>query len=304
MIPSLFALCLGLPALTLAARQPKDAIKLSDVKSLTLRGKGAMTNHRRVSAIPQLRCVSRGAICDLYEIDVMRCTNQGSSWGDEDIEWSCTASLPEELKLGSTDVICEGYAYPDDPYVLKGSCGVEYQLALTSKGERRYPDIANGGWFNDGRGGIDWGALVFTIIFVGILGWIIYSACCVAQRNNVNINRPRRRPDGWGGPGGWGPGWGPGGDDPPPPYPGTKPQNTDTWRPGFWSGAAGGAAAGYLAGSRNSNNNNHCHHDSNSNYGSIGRGGGGWSWGGSGSSSGSNNSNRHESTGFGSTSRR
>ncbi|KAM5351479.1 hypothetical protein ACJ41O_004202 [Fusarium nematophilum] len=301
MIPSSLAFYLGLSALALAAR-PRDAIKLSDVQSLTLRGKGAMTNHRRVSAIPQLRCVSRKALCDLYDIDVMRCTNQGSSWGDEDIQWSCIASLPEELKLGSTDVICEGYSYPEDPYVLKGSCGVEYQVALTRKGEQRYPDIANGGWFNDGRGGIDWGALVFTVIFVAILCWIIYSACCRPRNMTVNTNNPpRRRRDGWP-PGGWGPGWGPG-DDPPPPYPGSKPPGTDSWTPGFWSGMAGGAAAGYLAGNRNSNNHHHHHDNHNNGYGSIGRGGG-WGWGGSGSSSGSNSSNRHESTGFGSTSRR
>ncbi|KAI1021281.1 hypothetical protein LB505_000001 [Fusarium chuoi] len=299
MIPGSLAWLLALPAFVLAAR-PKDAIKLSDVRSLTLRGNGAMTNHRRVGAIPQLRCVSKKALCELYDVDVMRCTNEGSGWGDEDIQWSCTASLPEELKLVTTDVICEGYNSPDDPYVLKGSCGVEYRVALTRKGERRYPNIANGGWFNDGRGGTDWGALLFTIAFVGILFWIIFSACYRAQEAGGNSNRPRRRRDGWS-PGGWGPGWGPDGDDPPPPYPGSKPSSqSDTWRPGFWSGAAGGAAAGYWAGSRNQQNHHNHHNDG---YGSIGRGGSGWG-GRSGSSSGSNNSNRHESTGFGSTSRR
>ncbi|KAF4994667.1 hypothetical protein FGRMN_5626 [Fusarium graminum] len=299
MIPGSLACFLALPALTLAAR-PKDAIKLSDVQSLTLRGNGAMTNHRRVGAIPQLNCVSKKALCELYDIDLMRCTNDGAGWGDEDVQWSCTASLPEELKLSNTDVICEGYNSPDDPYVLKGSCGVEYRVALTRKGERRYPNIANGGWFGDGRGGTDWGALLFTIIFVTILGWIIYSACYRAQEAGSNTNRPRRR-DGWSS-GGWAPGWGPDGDDPPPPYPGSKPSSqSDTWRPGFWSGAAGGAAAGYWAGSRNQ----HHHNNQNNGYGSVGRGGSGWG-GRSGSSSGSNNnsSNRHESTGFGSTSRR
>ncbi|KAH7170463.1 hypothetical protein EDB81DRAFT_775570 [Dactylonectria macrodidyma] len=223
----------------------------------------------------------------------MRCTNQGSQYGDEDIQWSCSASLPEELKLGSTDVICEGYSSPDDQYILKGSCGVEYRLALTSKGERRYPDLANGGWL--GRGGPDWSAVLFTIIFVLILGFIIYSACIRAQENR-GIRRDRIHRNGGGG---WGPGWGPG-NDPPPPYPGTKPSNQGSWTPGFWSGMAGGAAAGYMAGR---GNNHHGHHDS---YGSIGRGNTRWGSGSNGrsSSSGSNTSNRHESTGFGSTSRR
>ncbi|KPM43466.1 hypothetical protein AK830_g3064 [Neonectria ditissima] len=291
MIPTTLALSLALPALALAAKAPKDAILLSDVESLTLRGNGAKTAHRRVSAIPQLRCISSRPICDLYQIDVLRCTNQGSSYGDEDIEWSCAASLPEELKLGSTDVICEGYKSPDDPYILKGSCGVEYRLALTSKGERRYPNLANGGgWFSDGEGGTDWGAWVFTAIFVAVLGWIIYSACIRAQDNRQpRFPRPQRDGGGWG-PGG--PGWGPG-NDPPPPYPGTKPSQQDGWTPGFWSGMAGGAAAGYLAGNRGGNRNDR-NQDS---YGSIGRGG-------RSSSSGSSTTNRHESTGFGSTSRR
>ncbi|KAH8737786.1 hypothetical protein BGZ61DRAFT_525861 [Ilyonectria robusta] len=296
MIPTTLVLYLALPVLAVAAR-PRNAILLSDVESLTLRGDGAKTAHRRVPAIPQLRCISSRGICDLYDIDVLRCTNQGSSYGDEDIQWSCSASLPEELKLGSTDVICEGYSSPDDPYVLKGSCGVEYRLALTSKGERRYPNLANGGWFNDGRGGTDWGAWLFTIIFVFVLGFIIYSACIGAQQNRgPRRDRIHRAGGGWGpGPG---PGWGPG-NDPPPPYPGTKPSGQG-WTPGFWSGMAGGAAAGYMAG-RGNRNDGHQH-----DYGSIGRGNAGWGGNSNGrsSSSGSNTSNRHESTGFGSTSRR
>ncbi|KAL6805007.1 hypothetical protein GGI42DRAFT_308277 [Trichoderma sp. SZMC 28013] len=80
--------------------------------------------------------------------------------GTEDIEWSCSASLPEASKLGSTDVICEGYASSDDPYVLKGSCGVEYRLILTGNGKKQYPDVANpnGRWFSDGEGGTNLGA--------------------------------------------------------------------------------------------------------------------------------------------------
>lgn len=107
--------------LTEANTRPRNAILLSQVESLTLRGHGAKTTHRRVSPIPQLKCVSSKEICKLYDVEVMRCTNQGSSYGDEDIQWSCSATLPEELKLGSTEVICEGYANADDPYVLKGS---------------------------------------------------------------------------------------------------------------------------------------------------------------------------------------
>lgn len=43
--------------------------------------------------------------------------------------WSCTASsLPNDTELGSVNVSCEGYTYRDDPYVLAGSCAMEYTL--------------------------------------------------------------------------------------------------------------------------------------------------------------------------------
>ncbi|KFG83144.1 DUF1183 domain protein [Metarhizium anisopliae] len=297
---------LALPILAGAAR-PKNAILLSQVQSLTLRGNGAKTTNRRVSAIPQLKCTSSRGLCSLYSIDTMRCTNQGSSYGGEDIEWSCTATLPEELKLGSTDVICEGYASADDPYVLKGSCGVEYSLLLTSKGQERYPHIANpyGGYFSDGRSGTDLSAWLFTVVFVAVLGWIVYSACVAGNGDRQARGNTGRR---WGGGGGGfgGGGWGPG-NDPPPPYPGTKPSSSGSaWGPGFWSGLAGGAAAGYLAGNRNRN-------DERRGYD---RGWGSNTWGSGpaspraspaaswGSSSSSGSSSRHESTGFGSTRRR
>ncbi|TWU76702.1 hypothetical protein ED733_001958 [Metarhizium rileyi] len=297
---------LTLPLLAIAAK-PKNAILLSQVQSLTLRGNGAKTTHRRVSAIPQLKCTSSKEICSLYSIDAMRCTNQGSSYGGEDIEWSCTATLPEELKLGSTDVICEGYSNADDPYVLKGSCGVEYNLLLTSKGQERYSHIANphGGYFSDGKGGTDLSAWLFTAVFVAVLGWIVYSAC-VAGNGGRQARGDTGRRWGGGGGGGGGGGWGPG-NDPPPPYPGTKPSSSGSgWSPGFWTGLAGGAAAGYMAGNRNRN-------DERRGY-DGGRGSNLWgsgpasprpspaaSWG---SSSSSGSASRHESTGFGSTRRR
>lgn len=293
-----------------AARKPSNAILLSQVKSLTLKD-GALTSSRRVSPIPQLKCVGGGG-CKHYSIDVMRCKNAGSDYGPEDIQWTCIANIPEEFKLGSTDVICEGYDGPDDPYVLKGSCGVEYRLLLTDKGEEKY---GSPGWgdslYGDDGPGIAGG--VFWLLFLGVLGWIgwgIYKSWRDAA--------PRPPGGGPGGGGGfWGGGWGgggPGGDDPPPPYPGypgSKPSlGQQGWQPGFWTGALGGAAAGYLAGNRGQRQEERrglFGGGYGSGYGSGGGYGGspfgsprGPSRSGSGSSSGA----RYESTGFGSTSRR
>lgn len=77
---------------------------IPQVESLTLRA-DRQTSHRRAPAVPQLKCVSSKAICSKYQIDVLRCENKGSGYDSEDIQWSCTASLPPELKLGSTDVV-------------------------------------------------------------------------------------------------------------------------------------------------------------------------------------------------------
>jgi hypothetical protein len=166
-------LLLTTAATTVDARK-SDAILLSTVKSLTLRD-GHDTTHRRVSALPQLKCIG-GNAKGLYNVDVMRCRNSGSEYGAEDISWTCKASLPPEFKLGSTDVICEGYDSPDDPYVLKGSCAVEYRLVLTPLGEEKYRDQLGSKWRSSSRkngpgveqDGGDWIAgMLFWLIFGG-----------------------------------------------------------------------------------------------------------------------------------------
>ncbi|KAI9797503.1 MAG: hypothetical protein M1833_005414 [Piccolia ochrophora] len=297
-----------------AAKKPANSVLLSNVKSLTLR-KGLKTSHRRVSAIPQLKCVG-GDARKHYDIDVMRCKNQGADYDDENIQWTCTASLPPEFKLGSTEVICEGYDSPDDPYILKGSCGVEYRLMLTDKGEEKYGGEDNLWKDFRPRGYINWSAVFFWAIFIGILGLILYSA--FVNRARGGVRRPGgNNPFGWGGGGGGGGG----DDDPPPPYDhrpprkqqyssrqaGGDPRVQQGWRPGFLTGALGGAAAGYFAGNRGGNNQQPQQQGRGGLWGNDG-GAGSSRWGsrdsGRSESSSSASASRYESTGFGSTSRR
>jgi hypothetical protein len=307
---------------------PKNAVLLSKVSALTVRA-GKQTASRRVSPVPQLQCVGPSRICSLYAVDVMRCTNEGSDYEDGNVQWSCKTSLPEEFKLGSTEVTCEGYESSEDPYVLKGSCGVEYRLLLTEKGEQKY---GSGSWFDRGGagGGTNKGEKIagylFMALFLLVL-FIIVRGIYNAWRNDA----PRRTPRGGGGFGGFGGG----GDDndPPPPYdprPPPRPkkptwssasnsgsggQQDQGWRPGFWTGTAAGAAAGYFAG-----RGTRAQPDPAPPRPSFGSG---WFGGGGGnggytaprrpsplssrtasSSSSSYSSTRHESTGFGGTSRR
>jgi hypothetical protein len=276
------------PELISAAKAPKNAILLSNVKTLTLRS-NAKTAHRRVPAVDQLTC--KGPACKYHKLDLLRCTNAGSDYNTEDIQWTCTASLPSEFKLGSTDVQCEGYAHRDDEYVLKGSCAVEYRLLLTDLGEEKY-----GGSMWGGKGsGEDWplGSVLFIFAFLGIAGWILYSL--FTAPHGAQPGAARRPRNFFGG----GPGGGPDNDpwDPPPPYPGKRntygsARSNESWRPGFWSGAAAGAAGGYMAGNRGSSSRQQPA-PSTSSWGMPTR-----------STSHSSSSARHESSGFGSTSRR
>ena len=40
------------------------------------------------------------------------------------LQWECKADMDSAYQFGRLQVSCEGYDYPDDPYVLRGSCGV------------------------------------------------------------------------------------------------------------------------------------------------------------------------------------
>ncbi|CAF9904980.1 hypothetical protein IMSHALPRED_000228 [Imshaugia aleurites] len=320
-----YLLVLAFTTASTAARKSPESILLSNVKTLTLR-KDLKTSHNRVPAVPQLKCIG-GTAKGLYEIDVLRCKNAGSSYGDEDVQWTCTASLPSEFKLGSTDVICEGFSSSEDPYVLKGSCGVEYRLMLTDSGEDKYGKKGNDMWDGyDGRSKQgDWAAVIFWFIFIAVVAWIVYAAFF---GGNPGRRRPGAAPNQWFGGGGGG-----GNDDPPPPYeysPSPKPKVTSSrapraapaqaqggWRPGFWSGALGGAAAGYAAGNRGQNQqprnqstwnfngvNGRGNGEGSSSFAGAGAGGMRSNEGSSSSSNSGYGSGRYNSSGFGATSKR
>ncbi|KAK5145493.1 hypothetical protein LTR04_001285 [Oleoguttula sp. CCFEE 6159] len=208
-LPSALLAFLALSDTASAAKKPTNGVLLTDVKTLTLRH-GLKTSARRVSAIPQapntapqLSCVG-GSAKGLYDVDVMRCKNAGTDYDENNVQWTCTAALPPEFKLGSTDVVCEGYDSPDDPYILKGSCGVEYRLVLTDAGEEKYGRGRPSGIYRAGAdeegglGGLAQG--VFWLLFAGVAVWMMYSV----WRSRGARRQPGARSN-WGG-GGGGPG--------------------------------------------------------------------------------------------------
>jgi hypothetical protein len=44
------------------------------------------------------------------------------------VNWKCEATLPKGTHLSKVEVQCEGFDYPEDPYILAGSCGVSFEV--------------------------------------------------------------------------------------------------------------------------------------------------------------------------------
>lgn len=129
-ITMIYAIMFGL--LTMVSKTGADAgqkVLLKDVTSLVFT-KGELTTGRRSAPVSQLLCDSEWAVCR-YEPSSIGCKNTG--WDGNDVVWQCevTGGLPSNVKLGKMKVSCEGYEYPDDPYILKGSCGLIYRLERT-----------------------------------------------------------------------------------------------------------------------------------------------------------------------------
>ena len=66
------------------------------------------------------------------------------------VQWECKANLNTKVRFGKVEVVCEGYDYPEDDFILAGSCGLEYSLELTKEGrsQEKYSG-GGGGWFSN-----------------------------------------------------------------------------------------------------------------------------------------------------------
>eukprot|EP01114_Cavostelium_apophysatum_P021788 TRINITY_DN7691_c0_g1_i1.p1 TRINITY_DN7691_c0_g1~~TRINITY_DN7691_c0_g1_i1.p1 ORF type:complete len:342 (-),score=38.07 TRINITY_DN7691_c0_g1_i1:38-1063(-) len=251
--------------------QNSDAVLLEGIRALTLE-QGKYTNARRVSAIPQLQCVGGSAKGRTeYFPTVVQCTNVGGD-GSGDVQWKCEADLDSSVRFGRTDVSCEGYSHPDDPYVLKGSCGLEYTLELTEAGRQKANQGSYGGYsaghydnYNTpsrSSGGFSLG----KILMYGVIAFLVFNIIKQCTRNPRANAAPGGAPSAPGyGPGFGGPndgyddndGYGRGNSqDGYQGYPKTSNMGGSSYaappqqnnRPGFWSGMMGGGGLGYLLG--------------------------------------------------------
>lgn len=242
-----------------------DRVLLRDVSALTLYP-DRMTAGRRSHPVPQLQCVG-GTAKGHYKPSVVQCINRGSD--GYDIQWECKADMDNSFKFGQVEVTCEGYDYPDDPYVLKGSCGLEYTVDFTEEGYQKnrqqghtYSHSHNdGGYWNPGYGKKA-SSIVGDLLFlcgIALVIYIIYKTCLASNATGGRQDDPGYPRADMGG-------------NQPPPY-GFRPEymphqdscsssrsssysggagpNTGGGG-GFWTGAATGGLLGYLFGRNNS----------------------------------------------------
>ncbi|GMT15306.1 hypothetical protein PFISCL1PPCAC_6603, partial [Pristionchus fissidentatus] len=230
-----------------------DRVLLKDVTAITLT-EGAKTNGRRSSPVPQLSCTGGSAHGRVDEPRIVQCKNVG--FDGSDVQWECKADLDSRVKFGRLSVSCEGYNHPDDPFVLRGSCGLEYELDWKSGSDSgSYSKRSS----SNTESWLTYAAIGF-IICVAI--YMIYNA---APADQGGPEQPgfRRFGTGFdhgpGGPPGGGGGGHPGypGSGPPPGYndlygkgssSGSSGARQANDGPGFWTGAGLGALGGYFMG--------------------------------------------------------
>ncbi|NXP16849.1 SARAF factor, partial [Scytalopus superciliaris] len=222
-------------------------VLLRDVEALTLH-RGQYTTSRRAPAVPQLQCTGGSAGC-AHGPEVVQCYNKG--WDGYDVQWQCKADLENAYRFGQIEVSCEGYDYPDDPYILRGSCSLLFRLELTEKGERK---VKNSGSFGSSysqprQDSSDSGSGAIVVIVLLILAFGVYKLFLSNQQ-------PQQSPDD--SDGFRRPFWQ---SQQAPPPPGFKSSFTDDDHfgthshhgtnsgPGFWTGLGAGGLLGYLAGS-------------------------------------------------------
>uniref|UniRef100_A0A183G6J2 Store-operated calcium entry-associated regulatory factor n=1 Tax=Heligmosomoides polygyrus TaxID=6339 RepID=A0A183G6J2_HELPZ len=199
---------------------------LSRVSGSILVREGGGFSGRRSAPVPQLKCVG-GSARGRFKPRAAQCFKQG--YDGIDYQWKCTADMPSEYEFGAVTVTCEGFDYPEDPYILQGSCGVSRSQ--------------------------------FTVANVCICAFILYVLYTMISNSRGGAPRTAPRHGGFGGGFDGGPGFGGGYPGHPPPS-APPPSYDDTMGfknvpptgaaassgPGFWTGAGLGALGGYLFG--------------------------------------------------------
>jgi len=213
----------------------QKSVKLKNVDVLTLYA-GRMTTGRRSAPVPQLQCMGGSAGCSAFVPTVVQCYNRGTD--GQDIQWECKADMEMKYKFGQIQVTCEGFDYPDDPYVLAGSCGLEYTIDRVGSSSSYSSNTGGTSFWSSGSSNTDSSEEGSWALFI-IIGFVIY--LLVTNLNSSTDDRPPPYNPDFIPPAGSNPntGW----------FSGSRRSNSNSNDgPGFGTGFAAGAATGFAAG--------------------------------------------------------
>ena len=140
---NIFIIPLFLILISLGAVFGAGPILLSNVKELHFRA-GELTASRRVPPVNQMTCVGGTGQRESHKVTYARCVNTHYGTNNQEPVWRCEIGTFDNVKLGQAWVNCEGYKDSDDPYVLDGSCALEYTLDLHHRREEpMIPQVVN-----------------------------------------------------------------------------------------------------------------------------------------------------------------
>jgi len=115
-----------------------DGILLSDIQVLKFNAGETALNTRTPDVIPRLACAYNPLGNDMYLPSSVTCKNKGMD-DNGGIIWKCDAEMDSSLAFDNIQVSCEGYRYPGDEYIRKGSCALTYTLKLTADAKVNEP---------------------------------------------------------------------------------------------------------------------------------------------------------------------
>jgi len=128
--------------------------------------------------VSKLSCMGEG--CTKWTARHALCKNL--NYGKEPTIWECTlTNLPPTVKLGKTEVTCEGYKDDNDVAKIFGSCALEYELLIVHK---KFTHVS---YYADADGDGIWIFWFFVMMLAAIL---LYSYCVCVVTPSISNGRP------------------------------------------------------------------------------------------------------------------
>lgn len=147
-----------------------NPILYNKINELTFK-KGEYTNSKNKS-VKRLQCIGGNAEIKSLKISKISCLKKN------DNDWECDNPLGDLYQLSDINVICEGYGYPGDAYILDGSCYLQYKLDHTAK---FYEKLYNPQRNYDDNG---FGYFGLFIIFMALIVIVV----CIYVYNRIKTN--------------------------------------------------------------------------------------------------------------------